>query len=105
MEAIAGHLGISVSSFKTHYCAPSGRRWVLAQRPDGFCVFWDHNCTIHAIKPRMCRQWPYIDGVLKDIGNWKIMSGLCPGMRADVDENRLHDYVSKALGKSSCLPE
>jgi Fe-S-cluster containining protein len=101
MAAMAEHLGISVSTFKERYCAPSGQRWVLAQRSDGFCIFWDQNCTIHAIKPRMCRQWPYIDGVLKDIGNWKIMSSVCPGIRADIDETQLHAYVCKALGKPS----
>lgn len=100
LSAMAEHFGISIKVFKERYCAPSGHRWVLAQRADGFCIFWDQNCTIHAIKPRMCRQWPYIDGVLKDMGNWKIMSGVCPGIRTDIDENRLRDYICKTIGKS-----
>lgn len=101
IEAIAGHLNIPIAFFKEQYCASSGKRFVLAQRPDGFCIFWDGNCSIHAIKPRMCRQWPFIDSLLKDIGNWRIMSGVCPGIRADVDEDSLREFVRDALGKSS----
>lgn len=97
MAAIAKHLEISISAFIEHYCAPSGKRFVLAQRADGYCIFWDQNCTIHAIKPRMCRQWPYIGSLLEDIGNWRIMASVCPGMQADVDEVRLRDYLCVAL--------
>lgn len=101
MTAIADHLNISVEMFRDRYCAPSGKRYVLAQRPDGFCIFWDRNCTIHAIKPRMCRQWPYIDSLLKEIGNWRIMSSVCPGIRPDVDEDRLRERVCAALNTAS----
>ena len=100
MAAIAKHLEISITVFKERYCAPSGKRLVLAQRADGYCIFWDQNCTIHAIKPRMCRQWPYIDSLLKDIGNWRIMSSVCPGIQVDIDEDRLRKYVCVALEKS-----
>lgn len=102
MTAIANHLHISVDEFKKGYCAPSGKRYVLAQRPDGFCIFFDQNCSIHEIKPRMCQQWPFIDSLLKDIGNWRIMSSVCPGVRADADKDRLREFVCIALGKSSC---
>lgn len=102
MAAIANHLNICVDELKENYCAPSGTRYVLAQRPDGFCIFFEQNCSIHAIKPRMCRQWPYIDSLLKDIGNWRIMSSVCPGIRADADEDQLREFVCAALGKSVC---
>jgi uncharacterized protein len=97
VAAMAVHLDIPVADFKKRYCVLSGKRYVLAQRDDGYCVFWDRNCTIHAIKPDMCRKWPFIDSLLKDIGNWRIMAGVCPGMRPDVDEERLREYVCKSL--------
>jgi Fe-S-cluster containining protein len=96
-EAIAKHLGISMPAFKERYCAPSGSRFVLAQRADGYCIFWDQICTIHAIKPKMCRKWPFIDSLLADIGNWKIMASVCPGIQADADEDQLIEFTSKAL--------
>ncbi|MGD9366339.1 MAG: YkgJ family cysteine cluster protein [Desulfobacteraceae bacterium] len=96
--AIAKHLGISIPAFKERYCVPSGNRLVLAQRADGFCIFWDKICTIHAIKPEMCRKWPFIDSLLTDIGNWKIMASVCPGIQADADEDQLLEFTCKALG-------
>lgn len=101
MAAIAKRLGITIPAFKKRYCVPSGSRFVLAQRSDGFCIFWDQNCTIHDIKPRMCRQWPFIDSVLTDVGNWKIMASVCPGIQADADTDQLRKFVSKSLGKPS----
>jgi hypothetical protein len=97
LAAIAAHLDIPVADFKKRYCVLSGKRYVLAQRDDGYCVFWDRNCTIHAIKPAMCRKWPFIDSLLKDIDNWQIMAGVCPGMRPDVDEKQLREYVRESL--------
>ena len=105
MAAIAAHLDIPLQNFKQRYCALSGKRYVLAQRDDGFCIFFDRNCSIHAIKPAMCRKWPFIDGLLKDIGNWQVMSSVCPGIRSDVDDNQLRDYVCRSLGRSSCNPK
>lgn len=96
--AIAKHLGISVPAFKEQFCVPSGNRFVLAQRADGYCIFWDQICTIHAIKPKMCRKWPFIDSLLTDIGNWKIMASVCPGIQADADKDQLREFTSKALG-------
>lgn len=96
--AIAKHLGVPIHTFKERYCAPSGHRFVLAQRADGFCIFWDEICTIHAVKPEMCRKWPFIDSLLTDIGNWKIMASVCPGIEADADENQLREFTCKALG-------
>lgn len=100
MNSISSNLGISVSELKEKYCAPSGSRFVLGQGSDGFCIFFEKNCTIHSVKPRMCRLWPFIDGLLKDIGNWKIMAGSCPGINADADEKLLLQHVCKKLDVS-----
>ena len=98
MEAIADHIGISKAELIERYCTLSGNRYVLTQRDDGFCVFWDRLCTIHAVKPKMCRQWPFIPSLLKDVGNWRIMASVCPGIHADADEEHLRAYVLKKLG-------
>ena len=85
IDAIAVFLGISPAVVRSEYCDTSGGRFVIAQRADGYCVFWDRNCTIHSVKPRMCRQWPFIPGLLADINNWRIMASMCPGMASDAD--------------------
>jgi Fe-S-cluster containining protein len=100
ITAIAAFIGARVCEFKRRYCVPSGDRLVLAQQPNGFCIFFDHNCTIHAVKPRMCRQWPFIPSLLIDITNWRIMAGVCPGMRTHLDDTQLFKAIRCAMGES-----
>lgn len=97
VKSIARHVGVSMEAFKKTYCAPSGKRLVLAQRPDGYCIFFDVNCSIHAVKPRMCRQWPFIESVLKDPANWRIMAGVCPGMKVEPDDEKVVAYVKAQM--------
>lgn len=98
--AIARFVGVTVDKFRKMYCASSGQRLVLAQRPDGYCIFFDVNCTIHAVKPRMCRRWPFIESILKDPSNWRIMAGGCPGMTDEEDDEKLLAYVKANMDQS-----
>ena len=64
--------------------------FILAQAENGYCIFWkDRICTIHPVKPRMCKAWPFIPNVLKDPQNWHIMAGFCPGIRTDVTPSEI----------------
>jgi Fe-S-cluster containining protein len=101
MLAIAGHLGISESELLEKYCVMSGKRPILRQRSDGYCVFFDRNCSIHPVKPQMCRKWPFIESILVDTINWQIMADSCPGMQRDVEPERLICCVRSQLQKSS----
>ncbi len=99
IHAIAAFIGVPVDEFKRAYCVPSGRRRVLVQGPAGYCIFHDGNCTIHPVKPKMCRRWPFIPALLEDIGNWRAMAGVCPGMRTDMDDAQLLQCVRRKLEK------
>ena len=77
----------------------SGGKPVLAQRRDGYCIFWEKCCTIHPVKPHMCKNWPFIPGVLADIGNWKTMAASCPGIRKDAAVSPLIKYIREILHK------
>jgi len=100
VAAIARFVGVSVDKLKRSYCDVSGGRLVLTQRPDGYCIFFDGNCTIHAVKPRMCRQWPFIKSVLIEPANWRIMAESCPGMRDEQDPEKLIAYVKAQMDLS-----
>lgn len=99
MRAIAAHVGVTVETFKASYCAPSGKQFVLTQGKDGFCIFHKGNCSIHPVKPRMCRQWPFIPGLRKDLNNWRMMASVCPGMRNDLDDDPLMACLRKEMGE------
>jgi len=100
IDAIAGYTNTDPENFVENYCQISGGKPVLAQGKDIYCIFWDGLCTIHPVKPRMCRTWPFIKSVLVDIDNWHIMVGICPGIRTDVPDSEVIECVSKELSKN-----
>jgi Fe-S-cluster containining protein len=101
IDAISSFLGTDSESFLADYCRLSGRRPLLTQKEDGYCIFWDRICTIHPVKPRMCRRWPFIASVLRDVANWRIMASMCPGIWADAPESRVKECVRKVLRHES----
>lgn len=96
---IAAYTGIAEAEIRNRYCTASGSRLVLAQKPDGYCVFFDELCTIHPVKPRMCRAWPFIESVLRDPANWEIMAGVCPGIRSGFAQSTILRCVREQLAE------
>ncbi len=97
IHAIAAYIHVDAEQFTTKYCQVSGSRLVLAVGDNGYCVFWDGICTIHPVKPKMCKAWPFIESVLIDVENWQIMAGFCPGMRMDLPDTVILDCVRKEI--------
>ena len=99
-QAIADYLGISLARFERQHCAVSGSKLVIAQGRDQFCCFFrDKLCGIHPVKPRMCRSWPFIQGVLADPANWRSMAAQCPGMTADLSDEQIRRVVARVVAK------
>ena len=80
IKKIADFLKIDEKNFVTQYCVPSGSRYVLTQGNDEKCIFFDGLCSIHPVKPYMCRAWPFIATVVNHPENWYAMANSCPGM-------------------------
>jgi len=93
IEKIAAYINMDPKKFVSDYCFKSGSKLVLAQGADGYCIFWDDLCTIHPVKPRMCRAWPFIESVLTDINNWRIMAASCKGIKTDVPDNLVQECI------------
>jgi len=101
IEKIAAYIHTDSKVFVENYCQISGKNTVLAQAGDMYCIFWDGLCTIHPVKPRMCKAWPFIESVLIDINNWYIMASVCPGIRTDVPNRIIKECVVKELSKNT----
>ena len=100
--AIARYLDISRQRLVSRYCAASGKRLLLAQGENGYCAFWKNGlCGIHPVKPRMCREWPYLKSVLVDVENWWAMASCCPGMRTDVPREAVLACVRASRNKAA----
>jgi Fe-S-cluster containining protein len=100
IEKIAGYIHTDPINFISDYCEKSGGRPILGQGSDGYCIFWDKICTIHPVKPKMCREWPFIHAVLADVENWHIMAGFCPGMREDLPDKVILECVRREIKKN-----
>jgi len=96
---IAEFLGIGPADFHARFCGRSGSKSILTQKSDGRCIFFDNLCTIHPVKPRMCRQWPFLPAVLIDVRNWRVMADVCPGMRTDVSDAEIIARAEAVLSR------
>lgn len=97
IENIAGYIGVCREELINNYCTVSAGRYVLCQKSDGFCIFWDGLCAIHPVKPRMCKAWPFIENLLHEPSNWEAMAEACPGMRKGVDKKDVIRCVLQKL--------
>ena len=109
IHRIAEYLGTRTAEFTARCCTSFGSRTMLRQADSGFCLFYDAGCTIHPVKPAMCRNWPFIQGVLRDPQNWRIMARFCPGMRPDAPLDDVLACVQQVLkvdvhGESAATP-
>jgi len=100
IDNICRYLGLERHTFIRRFCQMSGNRPVIAQGPNGYCIFWDKQCRIHAVKPRMCRNWPFIESILVDVRNWQTMAAACPGMRLGAGDDQIQRCVSEFIHKS-----
>jgi Fe-S-cluster containining protein len=100
IEVISRYLGLDRHTFIKRHCLMSGERFLIAQGTNGYCTFWDKLCTIHAVKPRMCRNWPFIESILIDPRNWKAMAASCPGMRGGFSDDQIQRSVGELIHKS-----
>lgn len=98
---ICAYMAADPDTFITSYCDMAGSRPVLTQGPDGHCVFFDaqKQCTIHPVKPRMCRAWPFIETLVTNPENWDAMASACPGMKPFVPRTDIMRIVSQAIEK------
>lgn len=96
IKKICAYSDINPDTFISRYCDKSGSRYVLTRGDDGFCVFFENReqCTIHPVKPYMCRAWPFIQTIITNPENWNIMANSCPGMKKDIPFDALVKIVS-----------
>ncbi len=95
IKKISEYIGFDPENFKQTYCDPSGSKFVLTRGKDGYCIFFDSQkqCTIHPVKPYMCRAWPFLKTIIKNPENWDAMANACPGMKKNIPDKDLKEIV------------
>jgi Fe-S-cluster containining protein len=97
VENISRYIGVAPDVFLRDYCDRSGSRPLIRMAESGYCIFWDELCTIHEVKPRMCKIWPFIDSLLVDPSNWTAIKSMCPGVRENGNLQDLVECVKSVL--------
>lgn len=82
---LAGHLHLAPEALLARYAEHVGGRDRLVTGDDGYCVFYDAGCSIHAARPDVCRAWPYFRGNIIDAGSHAMAAEDCPGINPEVE--------------------
>lgn len=95
INEIAAYINFDPDKFISTYCDKSGSKYVLTLGSDGYCIFFNktEQCTIHPVKPYMCRAWPFIQSIIDYPENWNIMANSCPGMTKEIPHKNLVQIV------------
>jgi len=93
-ERIARFLGIGIEEFMTRFCEMNAKRPSIKCGDARYCIFFEKEkgCTIHPVKPKRCKDWPYYEAILSDPDNWQEAKGACPGISRECsfEEFRAH---------------
>ena len=81
VAALAAARGERVPEFVALYTKNAKGRRTLREKPDGDCVFYDRKkgCTVHRVRPRQCRTWPFWESNLATPEAWQQAVEVCPG--------------------------
>jgi Fe-S-cluster containining protein len=85
IKDIAGFLETPVASFLYRFCEEKLGRYQLKTGEDRFCIFFtkEKKCLINPVKPKRCRQWPFVPAIVRDKENWEMIKEACPGIHPD----------------------
>jgi Fe-S-cluster containining protein len=95
---MAAHLGLSPEDFAARYLVATAMGPQLASK-NGACILQqDGLCQVHPVKPRICREWPFLQALLDDADEFEAAKGACPGLAAEAG----HEEFIMAAHEKGC---
>jgi uncharacterized protein len=95
-RAMAAYLGLPPEAFAARYLVATPLGPQVASR-DGACALQQGGlCLVHPVKPRICREWPYLKALVDHADEFEAAKGACPGLTADAG----HEEFIKAARES-----
>jgi uncharacterized protein len=93
IQRIARFLNLSSGDFIHQFCLAKNGKIYIHIREDGYCHFsQEGRCSIHAVKPTPCRQWPFFKPMLTDQANWETARHSCTAL---APFETLEDYLNQ----------
>ena len=85
-QRIAKYLNTDSNFFLANYTDRQGKKRRLKNDKNGYCLFFSkQGCSIHSVKPDICRAWPFFRGNIIDSSSWEMAQDYCPGIKADAE--------------------
>ena len=80
LQAMAALLGLSGEDFARLYLVETDLGPQIASR-NGACIMQEGTlCRVHPVKPRICREWPYLTALLTYADEFEAAKEACPGI-------------------------
>lgn len=84
IELIAQYLKLPVTEVRENFLEPTPLGLAVRNKPAGGCIFNEGGrCWIHPVKPRICRDWPFLPAILLHDTEFEAAKEACPGLDPD----------------------
>ena len=85
LRRLADFFRMSAEEFLERHTENMRGKTMLKTGQDGFCAFFssDSGCTVHVVRPDVCRAWPYFRGNLVDHVSYALAREDCPGISSN----------------------
>jgi Fe-S-cluster containining protein len=93
LMSIAEYLALKPEDFFARYCELLNGTISIKSEEGGYCLLYDHGCTVHPVKPTPCREWPFFKNIAAIKENWLIAKNNCPGI---LPESTYEDFLKDA---------
>ncbi|MDD3581026.1 MAG: YkgJ family cysteine cluster protein [Desulfobacca sp.] len=81
---LAGFLRLSEAEFHSQYVESSPLGPNLRTNAEGVCILnQEGRCRVHPVKPKICREWPFLPAILADPEELELAKEACPGIAPD----------------------
>ncbi len=91
-ELIAQYLKMPVAELIRIYLEETPLGLAVKNKAAGGCIFQEDNrCRIHPVKPRICRDWPFLPAILLHENEFAAAKTACAGL---APESRHTDFLT-----------
>lgn len=108
LARLAVAFSLTPEAFIEQYADERYGRTRLRTREDGYCTFYNDDirgCGVHAVRPDVCRAWPFFRGNMVDESSWELVQDYCPGIVAKAGHDEFVRQGADYLREHGLLDE
>ncbi len=83
LEAMAAYLSLPTAEFAARYLVDTAMGPQMATRKGSCVMQQDELCLVHPVKPRICREWPFLKALMDHADEFAAAKEACPGLAAE----------------------